>query len=872
MNSSGYISAHKEGSVTISVETADEGSYSFHVIVKNWQGLILPADLNSIEDEAFSGGIYEYIDLTAGSVGVVGDNAFSNNTQLKLVRANNQVRFGDNVFAGSTALIMACETEGTITDYAEKENIPFYVIGTEEIYQPVSDIALNENSTFIIVGSSYQLHCEILPINATNKSISWSSSNQNIAIVSDNGLVTTIKDGDVIISVSSRDNPTIKASCTITVLPVLVESITLNKTNINLNVGQNERIIADIEPATANNRTLVWTSSDGTIATVNENGVVNAIKAGTTTITASSSDGSGKSASCTVTVKATDVVDDSKFTTVYVDGITETNATIHTKVSLDHNPTFAGYFFGTNSNSLVLSATEDSSGMPLNNQIIWYNLNKWGKQLNPGTTYYYQFYIVYDGITYRTSVRSFTTAGTAGVVVDDSKFTTNYVDGITATNAVIHTKVSLPHNPSKAGYYFGTSANNLTHAAEEDASGMPLSNQIIWYDLNKWGNTLAPGTTYYYQFYIVYDNVTYKTSVRSFSTSGSITVNGEEGQITVYEGSSYKIPFTYTPVSATIQWSSSDTSIVTVDQQGNVYGVRGGTALVTAVVSADGQSRSQQFNIYVNPITYRIVIDANFQYKKEQILSATDLTVAEHQSYIIHHPILGFLRFSGDWAIDMKEWHPSAAKVHDGAALANLYKQFITSRGQSYSDVHFYSDISKSSLLANITSVFNAADENDVNFFFFGGHGNDSNQLFLPSGELIAPVELLSAFRGIKGNNVLLISSCFSGAVANTMNGYPYATGAVLAACEANHLSFSGVRDSVECSFDVYYFLQGLGFNEPNETHLSSMDADYNGDGSITIAEICHYMKGTVYQYGEGMFEQSFTYYYPNGNVVIYSR
>ena len=83
---------------------------------------------------------------------------------------------------------------------------------------------------------------------------------------------------------------------------VPVSQITLNKTSTSISVGNSETLTATVAPENAANKRVTWTSSNENVATVDANGTVTAVKAGTATITATAADGSGKSATCTVTV------------------------------------------------------------------------------------------------------------------------------------------------------------------------------------------------------------------------------------------------------------------------------------------------------------------------------------------------------------------------------------------------------------------------------------------------------------------------------------------------------------------------------------------------------------------------------------------
>ena len=164
----------------------------------------------------------------------------------------------------------------------------------------VESVNLNKSAASLLVGESEILTYNILPANATNKNISWSSSNKDVATV-ENGVVNAIGVGTAVISVTTEDSAK-TASCTITVLPIPVESIDLNKTTASLLIGESETLSYFINPANATNKNISWSSSNEDVATV-ENCVVNAISVGTAVISVTTEDGN-KTASCTVNVEA----------------------------------------------------------------------------------------------------------------------------------------------------------------------------------------------------------------------------------------------------------------------------------------------------------------------------------------------------------------------------------------------------------------------------------------------------------------------------------------------------------------------------------------------------------------------------------------
>ena len=165
----------------------------------------------------------------------------------------------------------------------------------------VTAVSLNKTSLTLEVGESYTLVVTVSPSNATDKSITWSSTNSSVASVS-GGKVTTKSEGTTTITAEAHNGKT--ATCTVIVnepVPEVVEvtSVSLNKTSLTLEIGESETLTATVLPSNATDKSVTWTSSDQSVATV-ANGKITAIGSGTATITATTSN--GKTATCTVTV------------------------------------------------------------------------------------------------------------------------------------------------------------------------------------------------------------------------------------------------------------------------------------------------------------------------------------------------------------------------------------------------------------------------------------------------------------------------------------------------------------------------------------------------------------------------------------------
>lgn len=164
----------------------------------------------------------------------------------------------------------------------------------------VERVSLDYSYIELIMGESFVLNASILPSYAKNKDVVWSSSNPQIATVDQSGLVTAIKEGTADISVTSIDTG-ITAKCTISVKLRHVTAITLSNTNLLLFLRQKTQLTATIKPDNANNKNTQWSSSNSSVATVDQSGLVTAVSEGIATISVTALD-NGMTASCSVTV------------------------------------------------------------------------------------------------------------------------------------------------------------------------------------------------------------------------------------------------------------------------------------------------------------------------------------------------------------------------------------------------------------------------------------------------------------------------------------------------------------------------------------------------------------------------------------------
>jgi uncharacterized protein YjdB len=163
---------------------------------------------------------------------------------------------------------------------------------------PVSNITLNQTSAILHPTNTLMLMATIMPSNATDKTVTWSSNSTN-ATIDSSGVVTAVSAGKAVIRVTTTSGNLV-ATCTLTII-VSVASVSISPITLTVNSGSTKQLTTTIVPYNATNKMVTWSSTNTSIATVNSLGVVSGISAGSTSIRAQTVDG-GFSATSAVTV------------------------------------------------------------------------------------------------------------------------------------------------------------------------------------------------------------------------------------------------------------------------------------------------------------------------------------------------------------------------------------------------------------------------------------------------------------------------------------------------------------------------------------------------------------------------------------------
>ena len=169
---------------------------------------------------------------------------------------------------------------------------------------PVESISLNRQYHSLKKGETFTLIPTVCPTNATDQRIDWSSTDESVATVND-GVVTAKAGGYTEIHATAKDGSCVDEYCFVEVSDkILVSSVTITSADQTLTIGDSVRLEKNVSPDNATNKTVIWCSSDPSVASVTEDsGLVSGINAGNAVIYAASTDGSNKSDSCNITVK-----------------------------------------------------------------------------------------------------------------------------------------------------------------------------------------------------------------------------------------------------------------------------------------------------------------------------------------------------------------------------------------------------------------------------------------------------------------------------------------------------------------------------------------------------------------------------------------
>jgi len=313
VSSSGRVTAVGQGNATITVTTVDgQRTDSAQIVV------IQPVTGVELDRSEINLSIGETADLVAN---IVPENASnknvtwkSSNDAIATVSSSGRV----TAVAQGNATITVTTVDGQRTASAQVTVTSNRSEGSNPEIIAVTKIELNPSQVNLSIGETADLVANIVPENASNKNVTWESSNDAIATVSGSGRVTAVGQGNATITVTTVDGQR-TASAQVTVTSnnsengnpeiVAVTGVELNPSQVNLSVGETADLVANIAPENASNKNVTWESSNDAIATVSSSGQVTAVGQGNATITVTTVDGQ-RTDSARVTVTRQPTADD----------------------------------------------------------------------------------------------------------------------------------------------------------------------------------------------------------------------------------------------------------------------------------------------------------------------------------------------------------------------------------------------------------------------------------------------------------------------------------------------------------------------------------------------------------------------------------
>ncbi len=216
----------------------------------------------------------------------------SSNTKIATVDDNGNVK----AIADGTATI-------TVTTADGKKSATCAVTVSEDI-----SVSLNKTTLSLETGDTETLTATVSPAGASDKTVSWKSSDTDVLTVDSNGKITAKGKGSATVTATSDADTSKSATCTVTVsdATVAVTGVSLDKTLLTLTVDGEHTLVATILPEGATQKGISWKSSDPKVVSVDQSGQLKALAVGSATIMVTTDDG-GKTASCVVTVEAKSV-------------------------------------------------------------------------------------------------------------------------------------------------------------------------------------------------------------------------------------------------------------------------------------------------------------------------------------------------------------------------------------------------------------------------------------------------------------------------------------------------------------------------------------------------------------------------------------
>ena len=470
--------------------------------------------------------------------------------------------------------------------------IKFNVISFSSSVMP-NAILLNQNEVGIKKGKSYQLVSTVLPENANNKQVIWTSSDPKIVSVNETtGYITGLKEGSATITVKTLIND-VSTDCVVNVTDknVLVTSITIHQKQINIAVGYTQSLSYTVLPKNATENSLIFTSSDSSVATVDGKGLVKGLKEGSAVITVSSSNSKVK---------------DTAYVTVYknggttvVDGEPVKTSTYPKSITL--NPTELNLNLASTSQIVATISPKDAnssiSWSSSNSRVAIVDSNGLVKAVGVGEALIVAKTV--NNLTANVKV----TVGNYNTRVKRIMITTNYL-ALTLGHTEQFVVEFTPKDASNKTIYWSSSNSNVVTV---DASGTIKAVGA--------GTATIKATSA--------DGGYTDTATIEVSNYGNVisakSITFDKSSYIVGVNKTINITPIITPSNATykaVTFESSDPSIATVDKNGVITGLKAGTVNIEARLNKSNLKAVVKVEVKYIPATSIKLNSSNINLKK----------------------------------------------------------------------------------------------------------------------------------------------------------------------------------------------------------------------------------------------------------------
>lgn len=612
VSQTGLVTFLKSGYATVVAKTEDGGytaTCNFHVSVP-----VETVSINVSEIILSKGDTYaftaEVLPLTA-----------SNRTVEWISSDENVIKIDSNGFltavGAGQATVICRSLDGGITDYC-----------SVYVRQPVASISMNTTEMSVRKGAEFWLYCSVLPENADDKTVTWTSSDENLATVDSDGKVIALNPGIVTITATSNDSGLI-ATCIVTITEP-VTSITL-KTGYSetLVVGSKYTIVPEVLPIDAADKSVTYMSTDNNIATVTKDGVVTALQGGKCDIIVTTNERQ-LTAVCSITVKEylSSITFDKTSSYINIGESIQIIATTETATATNKNIIWSsdntnvatvdryGNVYGKNYGTTVITATADDGGGAMATCVVTVvepvrsiSLDPTTLELLQGDTYIINASI--DPSDASVQTLQWTSSDTSVATVDSDgevtavaggkcKITATSTDGnevkatatVYVTTMVNSTSIAISsQNVSlKVGDTRKLTAKTTPVKVTEGLGWISSDTSIATVDGNGNVTGVSEGTVKITVYGLTsgVEGTCTVTVTDGIKSATAIKLNSSN--ITMLAGKSRVLETMLYPRNATegVTWYSTDTSVVTVDANGKITTVGPGSADVIAVTSKSG--------------------------------------------------------------------------------------------------------------------------------------------------------------------------------------------------------------------------------------------------------------------------------------------